>query len=131
MTPARASRSQVGQGGTMFACRRFGDRLVEGLRFAFPRGVRPGHAPIGTAQAAIAALLVAASPLASAAITPTGDVIPTPVPAVVSGTVIVGNTATGTLTVDTGSTLTAGGFSLGNNATPANGTVSIIGTTSG
>jgi T5SS/PEP-CTERM-associated repeat protein len=77
------------------------------------------------------ALIIAICPTAFAAITPTGDVIPTPVPPVVAGTVIVGNTATGTLTVDTGSTLTAGGFSLGNNAAPANGTVSIIGTTSG
>src|SRR6185503_15954316 len=102
----------------MFASREFERRCVEGLRFVFLRDhPRPIAGAAHRAQRlALAALIAGASQLAFAAITPTGDVIPTPVPAVVTGTVIIGNTAVGTLTVDTGSTLTAGGFSLGNNA---------------
>jgi T5SS/PEP-CTERM-associated repeat protein len=75
--------------------------------------------------------LFAYSSFVSGGITTTGDVSPpTTTTGTVNGDVIVGNTATGALTVDTGSTLTANGLVGANNAA-ANGTINIIGTSSG
>ena len=72
-------------------------------------------------RAVLAAIVVALSPIAHAEIGATGDVSPitiTPPPPVtgtVSGVLGVGQGATGTLTVDGGSSLTANALSVANN----------------
>ena len=79
---------------------------------------------------ALFAVALATSPLASAAISTTGNVNPDPTGGTVSGALVVGNTIPGTLAVDGGSTLTANTLSVGTGGT-GSGTVTITGTASG
>jgi T5SS/PEP-CTERM-associated repeat protein len=79
---------------------------------------------------ALFALALATSPLASAAISTTGNVNPDPTGGTVSGTLVVGNAIPGTLAVEGGSTLTANTLSVGTGGT-GGGTVTITGTASG
>jgi T5SS/PEP-CTERM-associated repeat protein len=112
-------------------------RTVEGCRGERPRlppnrliPILPGQATRRVVRASLFALSAAICPAAFSAITTTGDVTPNPSGGTVVGDVIVGNTATGTLTVDSGSSLTANGLVGASNAA-AVGTINIIGTSSG
>jgi T5SS/PEP-CTERM-associated repeat protein len=127
-------RAEVLAGGIKM----FPSRTVDGRRSECRR--LPAHqlSPItlhkkarAAGRSALFALIAATCPTAFAAISTGGsDVTPDPSGGTVAGTVIIGNTTTGTLTIDAGSTLTAGGFSVANNA-GVNGTVTVVGTTSG
>ncbi|MEO8305840.1 MAG: hypothetical protein ABI724_17145, partial [Betaproteobacteria bacterium] len=81
-------------------------------------------------QGALLAAVIALSSTAHADIVVVGEVAPDPTSGTVSGTVSVGNSVSGQLTVQLGSTLTANSLSVATGVA-STGTVNIIGTTVG